>query len=88
MSVRGLLKGMKDVMKVDEPLSPDLQLTRTLAENQKVPVLFTNVNGAKVAGNLWSDRSRVASALGITKGRTPAQDHRVIIQPGETEGHR
>jgi UbiD family decarboxylase len=58
---------MKDVLRVDEPVSPDLQLTRTLAENQKVPVLFTNVNGGKVAGNLWSDRSRVASALGITK---------------------
>ena len=67
MSLRGLLKGMKDVMRVDELVSPDLQLTRTLVENQKVPVLFNNVNGGKVVGNLWSDRDRIAAALGITK---------------------
>ncbi len=67
MSIRGLLKGMKDVMRVDEPRSPDLGLTRTLLENQKVPVLFNDVNGGKVAGNLWSDRARIASGLGIAK---------------------
>jgi 2,5-furandicarboxylate decarboxylase 1 len=67
MSVRGLLKGINDVMVVDEKRSPDLQLTRTLVENQRVPVLFNDVNGGKVVGNLWSDRSRIASALGITK---------------------
>jgi 2,5-furandicarboxylate decarboxylase 1 len=73
MSMRGLLSNFTDLITVDRPVAIDLEPTRVLQSDQRRPVLFTDLNGGKAAGNLWSERGRVAKALGLEKEKlTPA----------------
>jgi 2,5-furandicarboxylate decarboxylase 1 len=73
MSMRGLLSNFTDMITIDRPVPIDLEPTRVLQGDQRRPVLFTDLNGGKAAGNLWSERGRVAKALGLEKDKlTPA----------------
>jgi UbiD family decarboxylase len=54
---------MDDVLVIDEPVDPDLGITPYLRDHQTRPVLFENVAGSRLAGNLWSTRDRIAAAL-------------------------
>jgi 2,5-furandicarboxylate decarboxylase 1 len=73
MSMRGLLSNFTDMITIDRPVPIDLEPTRVLQGDQRRPVLFTDLNGGKAAGNLWSERGRVAKALGLEKEKlTPA----------------
>lgn len=63
MSIREHIAGMDDVRVVDEPVDPDLGVTAYLRRDQTRPVLFDNVDGSRLIGNLWSTRDRIAKAL-------------------------
>jgi UbiD family decarboxylase len=54
---------MEGVRVVDEPVDPDLGITSYLKKDQSRPVLFENVDGSRLVGNLWSTRDRIATAL-------------------------
>jgi 2,5-furandicarboxylate decarboxylase 1 len=68
MAVRDSLKLMDDLLTVDRKVSWELEPAKVLLEDQRRPVLFTDLNGRMAAGNLWSDRERVEGALGIPHG--------------------
>ena len=56
MALRDLLAKMRDVVKVDEDVSLDLEVSRILMRDQTRPVLFSKLHGMRAAGNLWSTR--------------------------------
>jgi len=66
--MREFLEGLNDVIVVDDPVNPELELTKFLVKHRDRPVLFKNVNGWAVIGNLWSSRDRIARRLGVRKG--------------------
>ncbi len=54
------------VFTVSAKIDADSQeITRILQEDQDRTVLFTDLNGAKAAGNIFSTRSKVATALNV-----------------------
>ena len=63
LSIRWHIEHMDDVRYVDEPVDPDLGVTQYLSGDQTQPVVFENVAGSRLAGNLWSTRDRIATAL-------------------------
>lgn len=63
MSIRWHIEQMDDVRYVDDPVDPDLGVTRYLGEDQAHPVVFENASGSRLVGNLWSTRDRIAAAL-------------------------
>ncbi|OPY34633.1 MAG: 3-octaprenyl-4-hydroxybenzoate decarboxylase [Methanomassiliicoccales archaeon PtaU1.Bin124] len=67
MSMRSLLSSFQDVRVIDRNVPCDKEPTKILLEDQRRPVMFNDLNGAKAAGNLWSSRERVAAALGLKK---------------------
>lgn len=67
MSMRGLLSTFEDLITINEHIPVELAPTRILLHDHHHPVLFNDLNGAKAAGNLWSDRGRVAKALGLER---------------------
>jgi UbiD family decarboxylase len=58
---------MKGVKVVEENVPIEVEPTRILMADQRSPVLFSNLNGMKAAGNLWSERERITEALGLPK---------------------
>ncbi|HIP75407.1 MAG TPA: UbiD family decarboxylase [Thermococcus paralvinellae] len=56
-----------DVVIVEKPVSKNLELTRYLLEYKTRPVLFRDVDGWEVVGNIWSTRERIAKYLGVKK---------------------
>ena len=60
-----LEKFSRDVVRVDEKTSRELECTRILLNHPTTPVHFTDLDGLEAAGNLWSTRERIAAALGI-----------------------
>lgn len=65
--MRSLLSSFQDVRVIDRHVPCDIEPTKIMLEDQRRPVIFNDLNGAKAAGNLWSSRERVASALGLKK---------------------
>ena len=68
MAVRPWLERFADeTITIKEKVSREIEVTRHLLAHPNVPVHFTDLDGFEAAGNLWSTRDRVASALGVTK---------------------
>ncbi|WP_297438903.1 UbiD family decarboxylase [Thermococcus sp.] len=65
--IREILKNFDDVVTISEPTKKELGVTRYLLRHRTRPVLFEDVDGWKVAGNIWSTRGRIAEYLGIEK---------------------
>ena len=65
--LEGIIKTFDDLIVIDKPVKKELEITRYLIKYRERPVLFTNVNGWRVAGNVWSTRERIANFLGITR---------------------
>ncbi len=64
MTVNRYLTG--EVRTIDtETASDSCDVTRILSEDQDKTLLFTNLNGGKAAGNIFSTRAKVAQALNI-----------------------
>jgi len=57
----------EDVVTVYEPVKKELEITKYLLKYKTRPVLFEDVEGWRVAGNIWSTRERIAHFLGISR---------------------
>ncbi|NJE07478.1 UbiD family decarboxylase [Thermococcus sp. M39] len=58
---------MDDVVTIEKPVNKNLEVTRYLLKYKTKPVLFKDVDGWEVAGNIWSTRERIAKYLGVKK---------------------
>lgn len=56
-----------EVIRVYEPVKKELEITRYLLKYKSRPVLFEDVEGWRVAGNIWSTRERIARFLGVSR---------------------
>ncbi len=65
--MRDLLSAMDDVVTVEEPVKPELDVTKFLVRYRDRPVLFEDVNGWRLVGNLWSSRDRIARVLKVKR---------------------
>ncbi|AEK72554.1 3-octaprenyl-4-hydroxybenzoate decarboxylyase [Thermococcus sp. 4557] len=65
--LRKIIERFDDAVVVKEPVSKELEVTRYLLKYRDRPVLFKDVDGWEVAGNIWSTRERIASYLGIER---------------------
>ncbi|MBI0583150.1 MAG: UbiD family decarboxylase [Methanomassiliicoccus sp.] len=67
MALRNLLAQMTDAITVEQDVPLDLEVSKVLMKDQTRPVMFTNLNGMRAAGNIWSTRERIAGAMKIRK---------------------
>ncbi|WP_400259648.1 UbiD family decarboxylase [Candidatus Methanomassiliicoccus intestinalis] len=67
MAFRELLAEMSDLQTIADDVPLEYEVSRILSDKQPTPVFFKNLAGMKAAGNVWSDRARIAKALGTTK---------------------
>ncbi|EEB74451.1 UbiD family decarboxylase [Thermococcus sp. AM4] len=58
-----ILRTFDDLIVIKEPVSKELGITRYLLRYRDRPVLFEDVDGWRVAGNIWSTRERIAGFL-------------------------
>ena len=63
--IEEILKDFNDVVIVSEPIKKEFEVTRYLLRYKTRPVLFEDVGGWRVAGNIWGTRERIASYLSI-----------------------
>ncbi|ASJ00702.1 UbiD family decarboxylase [Thermococcus gorgonarius] len=56
-----------EVVRVYEPVSKELEITKYLLKYKTRPVLFEDVDGWRAVGNLWSTRERIARFLNVRK---------------------
>ena len=84
MSVGKYLTGSE--YKVDRKIDADSQdATKIISEDQDRTVLFTDLNGGKAVGNLFSTRKKIASALGIDQSGIVKYMINAIDNPADTE---
>lgn len=67
MSVRHYIKAFEETIIIKESVNKRYAITDYLKKYPATPVLFENVDGYKVIGNLWSTRERIARAMRCTK---------------------
>ncbi|NJE09956.1 UbiD family decarboxylase [Thermococcus sp. MAR1] len=65
--LREIIERFENTVIVEEPVSKELEITKYLLKYRDRPVLFRNVDGWAVAGNIWSTRERIAGYLGTEK---------------------
>ncbi|WP_461866983.1 UbiD family decarboxylase [Thermococcus sp.] len=66
--LREIIEGFgDDVIIIDKSVRKELEITRYLMRYRDQPVLFEDVDGWQVVGNLWSTRDRIGKYLGIRK---------------------
>lgn len=65
------LRKQKQLVEVDEPLSPKFEIAGLLHSSQHKPILFNNVKGSeiRVAANICPNKSHLAAALSIPEER-------------------
>src|SRR3990172_1081530 len=67
MAVREWLDKFRDeVVTIEKPVSPDLEVTRHLLAHPRQPVHFRNLDGYEAVGGLWSTRDRISRAMGLS----------------------
>ncbi|WP_297479346.1 UbiD family decarboxylase, partial [Thermococcus sp.] len=62
-----ILQTFNDLIVIDKPVNKELEITHYLTRYKDRPVLFTDVDGWRVAGNIWSTRERIAGFLRTKK---------------------
>ncbi|WP_297465199.1 UbiD family decarboxylase [Thermococcus sp.] len=65
--LREILERFDETVVVEKPVSKELEITKYLLKYRDRPVLFRDVDGWSVAGNIWSTRGRIAKFLGIDR---------------------
>src|SRR3990172_9275848 len=66
MAVREWLDKFRDeVVTIEKPVSPDLEVTRHLLAHPREPVHFRDLDGHEAVGGLWSTRDRIPRAVGL-----------------------
>ncbi len=77
------IKGAKEV---NEHIDPDnYGATRYLQKDQETTFFFTNINGGKAAGNVYSTREKIAAAMNIPKDGLVRHIMDVMGAPCDTE---
>lgn len=66
--LREIIEHFDDTVIIERPVSKELEVTRYLMKYRDRPVLFKDVDGWQVVGNIWSKRGRIADYLGVEKG--------------------
>ncbi len=64
--LREILERFDETVVVEKPVSKELEITKYLLKYRDRPVLFRDVGGWSVAGNIWSTRGRIADYLNLT----------------------
>ncbi len=57
------MDSMDETIKINGPISKNLEVTKYLLKNRKNPVYFRDVDGYELVGNLWSTRERISRVL-------------------------
>ena len=84
MSVGKYLTGFE--YKVEKKIDADSQdATKIISEDQDRTVLFTDLNGGRAVGNLFSTRKKIATALGIDQSDIVKHMIDAIDNPIDTE---
>ena len=84
MSVGKYLTGSE--YKVEKKIDADSQdATKIISEDQDRTVLFTDLNGGRAVGNLFSTRKKIATALGIDQSDIVKHMIDAIDNPIDTE---
>ena len=84
MSVGKYLTGSE--YKVEKKIDADSQdATKIISEDQDRTVLFTDLNGGRAVGNLFSTRKKIATALGIDQSEIVKHMIYAIDNPVDTE---
>ena len=79
------------LLRIDEEVSPDLELTHILSEEQRTgpgrTVLFSNVKGSEipVVGNIFSTNEKMNAILGSTPSEIGQRLRNLIRIPDDTE---
>ncbi|MHB1709283.1 MAG: menaquinone biosynthesis decarboxylase [Thermoplasmataceae archaeon] len=79
------------LLRIDEEISPDLELTHILSEEQRTgpgrTVLFSNVKGSEipVVGNIFSTNEKMNAILGSTPSEIGQRLRNLIRIPDDTE---
>lgn len=68
MSLRAAITGSEETITIENQISVDLEATRIMLEHPRSPIHFMNLNGKEAVANLWTDRTRIARALGMQPG--------------------
>ena len=66
LSVRRFIEQFDETIVVKGHISKETELTKILLKERTRPVLFENLDGFRVIGNLWSTRDRIAKAMGVS----------------------
>ena len=66
--LREILATFDDLVVIKEPVRKEVEITKYLLKYRDRPVLFEDVEGWEVAGNIWSTRERIGSYLNIGVG--------------------
>ncbi len=72
MDFRTFLGGLQGLKTFHKPVSKDLEVSRHLHEDPRQPMLFENVDGHKLAGNVFPTRDHIARYLGLSKEQVRA----------------
>lgn len=81
----------KDLLRIEEEVSPDLELTYFLSEEERVgksrAMLFSNVTGSKVpaVGNLFANESKMSAILGETPTEVGRRLKNIVRIPDDTD---
>ena len=67
MDFRSFLSDLPGLKTFHKAVSKDLEVSRALHEDPRQPMLFENVDGQRVAGNVFPTRDLIARYLGLSK---------------------
>ena len=84
MSLRAAIAGSDETITIEKEVSVDLEATRIMLENPKSPIHFLSLNGKEAIANLWTDRGRIAKALGMQPGDMLGNLLRALSAPERT----
>ncbi|KPU63018.1 hypothetical protein EP1X_06585 [Thermococcus sp. EP1] len=66
--LRDILTQFQDeTIVIDKPVNKKFEITKYFLRHKDQPILFRNVDGWEVIGNLWSTRERISKYLGIKR---------------------
>ncbi|CUX77633.1 UbiD family decarboxylase, MJ1133 type [Thermococcus chitonophagus] len=85
--MREIVEKFDDLVVVDKPVKKELEITKYLLKYRDRPVLFKDVEGWEVVGNVWSKRERIAKFLNtdnrgllelLVKGMEEPEDYIIV----------
>jgi UbiD family decarboxylase len=84
MSLRAAILASEEKITVENKISTELEATRIMMENSRRPIHFLNLGGKEAVANLWTDRGRIATALGMGRDEVLLNLMRALSSPQPT----